>query len=75
MPYQPGSTKRAWVHEKTQGIARSVSMPAPLRRDAGREPDTHALDHVNRRGRPEILVEVRCLVDEFAIEPCGFRPR
>ena len=38
MPYQPGKTKRACVQENTHGMARKDSMPALLRRDAGREP-------------------------------------
>jgi hypothetical protein len=37
-PYHAGSTTRAWVQEKTQGIARKSSIRADRRRLAGREP-------------------------------------
>ncbi len=38
MPYQPGRRWRFCVQEKTQGMARRLSMPLPLRLEAGREP-------------------------------------
>ena len=37
-PYQPGSSRRHWPHEKPQGIARRSSMRRVDLREAGREP-------------------------------------
>jgi hypothetical protein len=37
-PSQTGRWKRVCVQAKIQGMARSVSMPPPVRRLAGREP-------------------------------------
>ena len=37
-PYQPGSIRRHWAQENTQGIARKVSIARDLLRDAGRLP-------------------------------------
>jgi hypothetical protein len=37
-PYQPGSSRRHWPHEKPQGMARRSSMRLVDLREAGREP-------------------------------------
>jgi hypothetical protein len=37
-PYQPGSSRRHWPHEKPHGMARRSSMRLVDLREAGREP-------------------------------------
>jgi hypothetical protein len=73
-PNQPGSMWRLCVQANTHGMARSACTPCRPRAPPAAT-DVHALDHIERRRRAEILEELALAEHQVRGRPRGSAPR